>query len=288
MTAAALRNALRALLTRAGIENPDGDSRLILEYVTGYSGAAFLMHDRDEIAQEAEQQALTMARRRAGGEPIQYILGTWRFMGRDYAVGKGVLIPRDDTEVVVRAALELMKNAASPAVVDLCAGSGIIAVTLSKELNRPTVTAVEKSAEAYAYLEKNIAAHHAHVKSILADLRDCADDIEDGSLDLLISNPPYIPSGEINTLQSEVRYEPRLALDGGKDGCDLYREIIRLWSKKLKKSGIIALELGEDQYEPVRRMLEDHGYTAVKGYEDIQGTIRAVTAVYISNDPQKK
>ena len=278
MTAAALRNALRSLLIRAGVENPDGDSRLILEHITGYSGAAFLVHDRDDVARDAEQQALSMARRRAGGEPIQYVLGTWRFMRRDYAVGEGVLIPRDDTEVVVRAALDRIRGVPSPAVADLCAGSGIIAITLAKELNRPTIIAVEKSAEAYAYLEKNITAHGADMRAILADLRDCANEIEDCSLDLLISNPPYIPSGEMDTLQREVRYEPRLALDGGDDGCDLYRAIIRLWTAKLKKGGIIALELGEDQFEPVSRMLEEHGYTAVRGYEDIQGTIRAVTA----------
>ena len=278
MTAAALRNALRSLLTRAGAENPEGDSRLIMESVTGYSGTAFLLHDKDEIKEEACQKALAMAQRRADGEPIQYILGFWSFRGRDYAVGEGVLIPRDDTEVVVRAALELLKGTHSPTVVDLCAGSGIIAVTLMKELDAPIVTAVEISPEAFAYLQNNIAAHKAHVKAILADLRDCKDEIADDSLDLLISNPPYVPTGEMATLQSEVRYEPRLALDGGEDGCDLYREIIRLWTKTLKQGGFIALELGEEQFAPVSRMLIEQGYTDIREYEDIQGTVRAVSA----------
>ena len=152
-------------------------------------------------------------------------------------------------------------------------------MTLAKELIAPTVSAVEKRPKAFTYLEKNIAAHQAEIRAILADLRDCTDSMEDNSLDLLVSNPPYIPSGEMATLQSEVQYEPRLALDGGEDGCDLYREIIRLWTPKLKPGGVIALELGEEQYEPVADMLRQCGYTDIRGYEDIQGITRAVTAL---------
>lgn len=279
MTAAALSNELKSILTRAGADNPAGDAELILEQVLGYSRAQLVAHRSDEVAADQAAEAAAMARRRAAGEPIQYVLGSWRFMGRDYAVGEGVLIPRDDTEVVVRAALDLLRGVPSPMIVDLCAGSGIIAVTLAKELPCSVVYAVEKSAGAFAYLEKNIAGSRADVEPIRADLRDCADRFADASLDLIISNPPYIPTGELPTLQSEVQYEPRLALDGGGSGCDFYDRIIPLWTPKLKVGGVIAFELGEGQYAYVADLLKQNGCTDIRGYEDIQGTVRAVTAI---------
>lgn len=278
MTAAALSNELKAILTRAGVGNPAGDAGLILEKALGCTRAALIARCRDEIADDIAASAVAMARRRASGEPIQYVLGEWSFMGRDYLVGEGVLIPRDDTEVVVRAALELMNGVPSPSVADLCAGSGIIAITLACELREPCVTAVEKSAEAFAYLEKNTARSHAALRLIHADLCDCADSFADRSLDLIISNPPYIPRAELPALQREVQYEPAMALDGGEDGTDFYELILRLWTPKLKEGGAIAFELGEEQYAPVAAMLNRHGYTDIKGYEDIQGTVRAVTA----------
>ena len=280
MTVLALSNELKSILTRACAENPAGDTELILEQVLGYTRAQLVARHLDAVPAEATAAAVAMARRRASGEPIQYVLGFWSFMGCDYAVGEGVLIPRDDTEVVVRAALERMKNVPSPVIADLCAGSGVIAITLSKELSGAAVSAVEKSAEAFAYLEKNAAQNHAAVTLIHADLSDCTDRFADASLDLLISNPPYIPSGEIAALQSEVQYEPRLALDGGESGCVFYEKIIALWTPKLKEGGLIAFELGEDQFGYVSGLLAQNGYTDIRGYEDIRGTVRAVTARY--------
>lgn len=283
MTAAALSNALKSLLLRGGVENPDGDAAAIIEATLGYTRAGLIVHADDPVSPEQEETAIKMARRRTAGEPLQYILGSWPFMGREYEVGEGVLIPRDDTEVVVRAALRLLMPLPSPAVVDLCAGSGIIGITLKKERPDASVAAVEKSEEAFSYLSRNAQALNADLRLIHSDLCDCADVFEDRSLDLIISNPPYIPTGEIDGLQQEVRREPRLALDGGRNGLDFYTLILNLWTKKLKKGGTIAFELGEDQFAPVKGMLEDHGYINIKGYPDIQGTIRAVTARYGEN-----
>ena len=280
MTAAALNNELKALLTRAGVENPSGDAALIIQNVCGMSLLRMMMYKDKLVNDEDHAKAVAMAKRRASGEPIQYILGVWPFMGRDYAVGEGVLIPRDDTEVVVRAAMELMRDIPSPAVVDLCSGTGMIAITLYHELKGAAVTAVEKSPSAAAYLRENIKKNCAYIRMIEDDLRDCTDCAADGSLDLLISNPPYVPSGEMPTLQREVRYEPAMALHGGPSGLDFYKLITDLWTKKLKSGGYIALELGEEQYAPVADMLTAHGYSDIKGYEDIQGTVRAVTAVH--------
>ena len=275
MTVPALCNAVKSLLTRATVDNPDGDTREILCAVLNSSRTELLL--KTDVSQDEYDKAIAMARRRADGEPLQYVLGTWSFMGRDYRVGEGVLIPRDDTEVVVTEALRRVRRLPHPVIVDLCAGTGIIAITLAKELHT-AVTAVEKSDAAFPYLQQNIALHQADVNAIHADLRDCADDFADGSLDLIVSNPPYIRSDEIAGLQQEVQYEPRLALDGGTDGYDFYRMILSLWTKKLKPGGSIAFEIGEGQFETVASLLTEHGYTKIVGTPDIQGITRAVTA----------
>lgn len=279
MIAPALSNALKSILTKAGVDNPDGDAAEIIRAVTGFSRIDLLTRSDEALDDTITQKAIDLARRRAGGEPIQYVIGSWSFMGRDYLVGEGVLIPRDDTEVVTRAAIDWIKPLPHPAIVDLCAGSGIIGVTLKKERPDATVYAVEKSDVAYDYLCRNTALNHADITTIHADLRDCADQFDDESLDLIVSNPPYIRSDEIATLQSEVQYEPRLALDGGKDGYIFYELILRLWTKKLKKGGCIAFEIGEGQFDTIAGMLRDHGYTDIKGYLDLGGIKRAITAV---------
>ena len=189
-----------------------------------------------------------------------------------------MLIPRDDTEVVTQAALGLIEPLPRPTVVDLCAGSGIIGITIKAERPDAAVAAVEKSEAAFGYLRRNCEKNCADLRLIPADLQDCKEEFDDGSVDLIVSNPPYIRTEEIAGLQSEVQYEPRLALDGGEDGYDFYRIILRLWTRKLKKGGCIAFEIGEGQFSTIADMLEEHGYSDIKGYEDIQGTIRAVTA----------
>ena len=279
MTVPALSNTIKSLLTRAGVDNPDSDTREILCTVINCSRAKLISRN-DEPSKEDAEKAIAMARRRADGEPIQYVIGSWSFMGREYKVGKGVLIPRDDTEVVTTEAINCVKALSHPVIVDLCAGSGIIAITLAKELHTADVTAVEKSEEAFRYLEENIALHKANVKAVLADLADCAEAFADGTLDMIVSNPPYIRRDELPTLQSEVQYEPQLALDGGDSGYDFYEMIIDLWTKKLKKGGFIAFEIGEGQYETIAEMLRRAGYAAIKGTPDIQGITRAVTATY--------
>lgn len=277
MIVPALDNTVKSLLMRAGVENPAGDAKEILCAVLACDRAQLLLRE-EEIPDPLCEKAIAMAYRRAGGEPIQYILGSWSFMGRDYKVGEGVLIPRDDTEVVVTEALKLCERTPDPVIVDLCAGSGIIAVTLAKELPNATVYAVEKSDSAFSYLTENIALNHAKVNAIHADLQDCVNDFEDGSLDMIVSNPPYIRSAEIADLQQEVQYEPRLALDGGKDGYDFYKMILTLWTPKLKDGGSIAFEIGEGQFDAIAEMLKNAGYADISGTPDIQNITRAITA----------
>lgn len=278
MIVPALSNLLKGILIRGGVDNPEGDAVEILLSAMDCTRTQLILRRHEDLPDELVEKAVTMAASRADGVPIQYVLGKWSFMGRDYTVGSGVLIPRDDTEVVVNAALDLIKDVKNPVIADLCSGSGIIAVTLQKELQNATVYAVEKSGDAYAYLIQNIKDNDADIHPIKADISNCADDFADGCFDMIVSNPPYIRSSEIADLQKEVQYEPRMALDGGVSGYDFYELIIRLWTPKLKSGGYIAFEIGEDQFDHISELLTSNGYTDIIGYPDIQNIIRAVTA----------
>lgn len=206
---------------------------------------------------------------------MQYILGEWSFMGFDFKVGRGVLIPRDDTEVVVNLCIDFLENRTDRKTVDLCSGSGAIAVALDK-ISGAEVTAVEIDETAFSYLEINVKENNSSVKPVMADALEICDTFADGGLDLIVSNPPYIKSADIETLQKEVRLEPRLALDGGEDGCDFYREIVSRWSRKLKKGGALAFELGENQADTVKALMTDKGFSDFKISLDFGGVQRAI------------
>ncbi len=269
-------------LLKAGVFDPAFDTIYIFEYVLSFTRAQLNIFGDKELSEKDFSTISKMCDQRAKGEPVQYILGHWYFMGRKYFVDYGVLIPRDDTEVVVRECMTFFEKNDSPAILDLCSGSGIIAITLKKHFENAKVTAVEKSEIAYGFLTKNCDENDADINCINGDLYDVYADFADSSLDLIVSNPPYIISDEIKTLQSEVQKEPTLALDGGKDGYDFYRGIIRLYSKKLKKGGKIAFEIGEGQYEYIKELLIENGFSSVTPHLDLSSTVRSVTAIYNS------
>ncbi|MBQ4128315.1 MAG: peptide chain release factor N(5)-glutamine methyltransferase [Ruminococcus sp.] len=275
-------NNIKQRLNEAGVDDPAFDTIYLFEHVLSFSRKDITVYGDKQINEKAFCTLNELANRRISGEPIQYILGYWFFMGEKYTVCDGVLIPRDDTQVLVNACTKLLEKKPDSKIVDLCSGSGIIAVTLKKQFADSTVFAVEKSETAYGCLIKNCEDNHADVKAIHADLYDCTDFFDDNSLDLIASNPPYIITSEIDTLQKEVQYEPKMALDGGKDGYDFYRGIINHWSKKLKKGGHIAFEIGENQFEYIKKLLENSGFSDVQGYLDLSLTTRAMTAIYNS------
>lgn len=267
-------------LLKAGVYDPAFDTIYIFEHVLSYTRAQLNAFSDKELSNEEFNTLNAMVERRKNGEPIQYILGYWFFMGRKFFVDYGVLIPRDDTEVLVRECMSFFDKDSCPRILDLCSGSGIIAVTLKKYFKNAEISAVEKSDDAYSFLTKNCAENDADINCIYADLYDVYDSFSDDSLDLIVSNPPYIISDEIKTLQSEVQKEPTLALDGGKDGYDFYRGIIKLYSKKLKNNGRIAFEIGEGQYDYIKKLLTENGFSDVKPHLDLGMCIRAVTAIY--------
>jgi len=224
---------------------------------------------------------------RAGGYPIQYIVGGWEFYGQPVALGPGVLIPRQDTEVLVDLAVAHLKQAALPAleVVDLGSGSGCIAMAVKAECPGSRVTAVEISGEAAAFLERNIAGSGLEIATFLGDMREYT---HSRPIDLLLSNPPYIPRGELAGLQVEVRHEPTLALDGGADGLDFYRAIAGRYKTQLAPSGVIMLEIGAGQREDVCGILAGCGFADIAAKNDLNGIPRVVVAKWESGIGERK
>lgn len=267
---------LRGILSEAEIEAPGLEARLLIEGVTGMNRASQIANSNSEISGEIQEKLISMAQKRAGHLPLQYILGKWSFMGFEFKVGEGVLIPRDDTEVLVGLCLDYLKASDGKTALDLCAGSGAVSVVLDKLANAD-VTAVELSDKAYNFLLENIKG--TNIKPHKGDIFECYRDFEAKSFDLIASNPPYIKTDEIEALQTEVGYEPKTALDGGADGLDFYRAIARRWTPLLKSGGAMAFELGEGQAEYVGGLMADHGYIKIKTAKDLGGTDRAIIGI---------
>jgi len=267
---------LRGILSEAEIEAPELEARLLIEGVTGMNRASQIANSNSEISGEIQEKLISMAQKRAEHLPLQYILGKWSFMGFELKVGEGVLIPRDDTEVLVGLCLDYLKASDGKTALDLCAGSGAISVVLDKLANAD-VTAVELSDKAYNFLLENIKG--TNIKPHKGDIFECYRDFEAKSFDLIASNPPYIKTDEIETLQTEVGYEPKTALDGGADGLDFYRAIARRWTPLLKSGGAMAFELGEGQAEYVGGLMADRGYINIKTAKDLGGTDRAIIGI---------
>lgn len=263
------------LLENNNIENSKFEAQSLLQKAFSLDRIGFIIHKTDKADENCSHNFLKFIEKRISGEPLQYILGEWSFMGFDFKVGRGVLIPRDDTEVVVNLCIDFLENRTDKKTVDLCSGSGAIAVALDK-ISGAKVTAVEIDETAFSYLETNVKENNSSVKPVMADALEICDTFADGELDLIVSNPPYIKSADIETLQKEVRLEPRLALDGGEDGCDFYREIVSRWSRKLKKGGALAFELGENQADAVKALMAEQGFSDFKISLDFGGVQRAI------------
>lgn len=270
----------KEILADSKTEDETFEALCIFEKVTGFDRLGIISHGNEQITEEKLSELLCLVKRRCKHEPLQYILESWSFCGFDFCVGKGVLIPRDDTEVVVNLCLDYLKNSNSKNVLDLCAGSGAISVALEK-IAGAEVTALELSDDAFKFLEKNIKLNNSKVKAVKGDVFTAYCDFEDNSFDLIVSNPPYIKSDDIQTLQAEVQQEPRLALDGGKSGYDFYEAIIKNWSAKLRHGSALAFELGENQSEYVSNLMKSHGFKNIRTSLDLGGVQRAIIGTMV-------
>ena len=276
MTVGEAYRKTKDILTEAGFEAPAFEALCLTEKVFGFNRLALITKGEETVASEEKLAVLAeLTEKRLNHEPLQYLLGKWSFMGIDLLVGEGVLVPRDDTEVVTSLCIDYLSCKESPNVIDLCAGSGAISLALEKYANCK-VTAVELSDKAFSYLTQNIKLNNSAVNALNGDIFECHKDIADNSLDLIVSNPPYIKTADIASLQKEVQHEPAMALDGGESGLDFYRRIVPLWKSKLKAGGALAFELGEGQYDEVSRILADNGFGGIPESIDFGGIQRAI------------
>lgn len=211
--------------------------------------------------------------RRKKGEPLQYILGKWWFYEGEFYVGRGVLIPRQDTETLVDTALEFISKKDTLSVADLCAGSGAIGISIAAKRPNATVTAVEKYNNAFKFLEKNIQLNNCeNIKAVKADVLKRPF----GLYDIIVSNPPYINKNDMELLSTEVKKEPKTALFGGEDGLRFYREITAKWKNTLKKGGRLVFEIGIGQADEVEQILKAEGFSEIGTVKDLSGIQRVI------------
>ncbi len=267
--------------TKAGVDSPAFDAMCMIEKIFNVTQTDLILNKEIATTAPLLSQLDEFVNRRINGEPLQYILGCWQFYGYAFYVGDGVLIPRDDTEVLLSVCLDFIKKKPDAKVLDLCSGSGALAVTIAKE-TQADVTAVEKSDKAFSYLTKNIQFNNAKVKTVKGDIFTCMDLFDDNSFDLILSNPPYIKTDEIPTLQKEISFEPVMALDGGADGYDFYKHIVNCWSTKIKNNGMLAFELGEGQFDTVKKLMEAQNYKNIGEKLDLGNIQRVIYGTYVS------
>ncbi len=278
------RQAVReisARLAAAGCPDAGFDAGELVRLATG----------RDPLLSEAlltgaEAAALeALCLRREAREPLQYLCGRWPFLNFELEVGPGALCPRADTEVVAEAAAGLLEGAGAPRVLDLCAGTGCLGLGVRMFCPSARVTCLEKSPEAFRYLIRN--AEHAlagrgipapAVEAVQGDLFDYWQTLGEGTLDLIVSNPPYLTAGEMAHLQPETAREPAMALAAGEDGLAFYRAIAEHYLHTLRPGGALALEIGWQQRQAVEQLLRDAGWAEIACRKDYGGNDRCVTA----------
>lgn len=272
------RELIRLMAKRfhaAGIPDPENDAALLLSHLTGKPALEL----RLDIDTEPDPQVLSayqeLAEKRLERIPLQYLLGEAPFFGRIFKVDPRVLIPRPETELLCAWALDMLSGVSSPCILDLCCGSGCIGLTLKAERPDAFVTLSDISSDAL-----NVAAVNAVRLSVDVSFRqsDLFQNLSGSVFDLIISNPPYIPSSDCETLQPEVRKEPRLALDGGKDGCDLYRRIIQTAGPVLAPGGKLMMELGINEADALAELLTRQGFSQLHIRKDHAGIDRMILA----------
>ena len=273
-----LRKKIKADLLPYSSEDAEFEADCIVADLLGVKNSALRILGETDINDEMVSRAELFARQRLNGEPLQYILGKWEFYGLDFFVGKGVLIPRPETELLIDTVREFTKGKNNISCFDLCSGSGCIGITVAKLFSGSDVTVLEKSDDALKYLLRNKAHNSAdNVTVIQGDLFDGADLFAGKKCDILLSNPPYIRSEVISSLQREVLSEPKMALDGGSDGLDFYRAIAEKWFCAVKPDGMVAVEIGEEQGNEVSEIFSKY-FKTVNVIKDFSGNDRVVTA----------
>lgn len=261
--------ALRARLEAAGVPDAAFDAAQLYRFVTGRDPR---LEEAPTGAEAARLEAL--GARRAAREPLQYLLGEWDFLDFTLKVGPGVLCPRADSEVVCETALEKLRGCPAPVVLDLCAGTGCLGLGVARGCPGARVTCVEKSPEAWPYLQANTAG--TGVAIVQADVFTWYGTLAPGSVDLILSNPPYLTGEEMAHLMPETAREPALALDGGPDGLAFYRLLTARYRDAVRPGGWLVMEIGCDQAAAVLELGRRQGWQNGSCRRDYGGNDRVV------------
>ena len=270
--------AVEARLSAAGCPDADYDARELFRVAAGRDAR---LSDQVLTTEEAEKLE-ALCTRREQREPLQYLCGIWSFLDFDLAVGPGVLCPRADTEVVAEAAANTLTGIAAPRVLDLCAGTGCLGLGVKRFCPAAQVTCVEKSPEAFRYLEQNVRTAlpgaAPAVQAVQGDLFTYWQSLPEGQLDLIVSNPPYLTAEEMQHLQPEVAQEPAMALEAGDDGLVFYRALAQHYRDALRPGGALVLEIGWQQRQAVMELLAGNGWADIECRRDYGGNDRCIIA----------
>ena len=271
-------------LSLAGLDSPAFDALCLFERAFGIGNRATLAIHGGEPADKGQLEQFNELIRRRTREPLQYILGHWEFDGMELAVGEGVLVPREDTLALVESACHWLTGRPSPRILDLCAGSGAVGLAIARRIPDASVVCVEKSADALPYLRRNIEVFgQGSVSCVEGDvLIPPSSDRFREKFDCLVSNPPYIPSRDIEGLAWEVQCEPRMALDGGIDGLVFYNAFCSLWMPLVRDGGLVAFEIGYDIREGVTEIMRKSGIHYIRAAKDFGGIDRCIFGTVVS------
>lgn len=272
-----------AVLTAAGVPSPEADAELLVAHVLGHSRGQVQARvvTGAPLDVEARHAVLELVERRAAREPLQHLTGRAAFRQLELAVGPGVFVPRPETELVAQLGIDALLAVPSPTprAADLGTGSGAIALALATEVPHAEVVAVENSPQAFIWARENARSVGAdNLRLVFADLADALPEL-DGTLDVVVSNPPYIPLGAIPR-DPEVRlHDPEAALYGGDDGLEVVRAVSATARRLLRPGGVLVLEHGELQGADIRELLTDDGWASPATTRDLLGRDRATTAL---------
>ncbi len=262
-------------LKDSNIENAVFDANLIVRTYLGLKPIDIVLEGGRKVSDGDTEKIRSLCRRRCQREPLQYILGVWEFMGLELEVNKGVLVPRADTEVLAETVLSENKGMN---VLDICSGSGCIALSIAHYNSSAFVTGIDISDSALELSRRN-AEKTELSKRVRFEKCDILNEIPDGVYDVIVSNPPYIETAQIDKLQKEVSfYEPRIALDGGEDGLLFYRRICSVAPKLLQQHGKIYFEVGHSQADTVERLMADAGLKNIRRIKDLCKVERVLCA----------
>lgn len=274
-------DARRAFMRQEEQQTASLLARHLLCYVSGKSHEQMVADREMYASQEVCDTMEQYVQRVLSGEPLAYVLGEWTFYGMTLYIDRNVLIPRDDTCAVAQLAMKRgLYLEQDPRILDLCTGSGCIGLAVAQRVKDARVTLADISKEALAIAKKNVNRHQlaSRVTCVQADALQPAPGFL-GKFDMIVSNPPYIPTKEMLELDVSVKdYEPHLALDGGADGLDFYRSIVKNYSSALKPGGYLCFEFGMGQGDDVCNILSENGYTILERVQDFNNRERAVLA----------